>query len=170
MILSFSSQQANLDLSEAELMRIENGNAPTVDQYLSYHVEAQLLKASDQSCTTFVFPGKSLCNLLVTQTFKLDMNLNDTKSPRVSLYTPAFPFTNGFQDVEVVNILHINAHNASFQESCAVEGEVNGREANGKKNAKWKITFAEKNYPNPQLFHVILKLVGAVKPSNGSNL
>lgn len=159
-----------LSLQSSELRNDEIYSATPIDQYRSYQVETSLLTSGDSLCTTFVFPGKSLCNILITQTYTIDMQLNGTKGPRVTTFTPAFPLAGGFEDIEIVSASHINFHNTSQDEDCSVDDTVGGKEANGKKNTKWKISFAEKNYPNPQLFQVVLKLVGAVRPHNNSNI
>jgi hypothetical protein len=139
--------------------------ADDIETYLSYDVSISLLEKNSQYCTNFVFPGKSLCNLVITQTYTIDMNLNDTKEARAYSFTPAIPLTNGFQQLDIVSVEHENYHNASFQEDCVIESSIGGKENDGKsKNIKWRISFAAKNYPNPQKFTVTLKAVGAVKP------
>jgi hypothetical protein len=136
------------------------------EKYLAYNVSLHLLDKSSEYCTNFVFPGKSLCNLVVTQTVMLNMNLTNSKG-RVSMSTPAFPIK-VFDDLEAIEILHVNSLNSSLNEECSVEESSMKKDDDGTETMSFKFSFFEKTYPNPQLFHIKLKAVGAVKPLKSS--
>jgi len=165
MIALMTTRATNLDNNNMWMLDdqlFSDSNA----QYLDYHVSVELLEKKSEFCTNFVFPGKSLCNLVVTQTVKLNMHeqLKNVTKGRAYFVTPSFPIPHQAQSAEMIQVLHLNVTDRLYNESCPVLSEVTRTESNGIKTRAWKISFYEKQYPDPQVFQIKFKIVDVVKP------
>lgn len=141
----------------------------TTTKLEDYQISVELLEKKTKHCTNFVFPGKSLCNLVVTQTVQVNMAeqlKNVTEKSRAYFVTPAFPIPSGIQSAEMIQVTHMNITDPSQSESCPVVSVIKGVDPiDGQtKIQSWKISFFEKKYPDPQLFQIRFKLVDIVKP------
>lgn len=56
--------------------------------FKDYHVDIELLKESQGTCTTYVFPGISYCNFIMNQFITVDMpSLNPSDKKGLFLFT-----------------------------------------------------------------------------------
>ncbi|KAL9653651.1 hypothetical protein ABK040_009128 [Willaertia magna] len=157
----------------------EDDNDLKISPYKDYHVDIELLTTEESGCTTYVFPGVSLCNFKYTQTIFVDMppmkHSDKEGADGVNTFiTPKIPVTG--VTYKYSKSVHLNYHESN--ETEAIQTSDPGYEEiityDNTKNPPEMLTQLKfnyyKNYTNPQVFSITMLIEGRIKTINNGSL